>query len=143
MSLTEFHVLVSEDDRASVQQRLSRRPELVHERNEHNWTPLHQAAAHGLDKMALLLLEHGADPAARGNGGETPLHLAGSAQVVQVLMGAGGDPSAPDSSGNTPISWARREHNVEALRLLLGSSFDEGNENMLAAEHEASSEQHL
>jgi ankyrin repeat protein len=40
------------------------------------WTPLHQAAAHGQTALVELLLEHGADAAARSDDGQTALDLA-------------------------------------------------------------------
>lgn len=40
------------------------------------WTPLHQAAAHGQDKVVRLLLSHGADPSAKSDDGRTALEMA-------------------------------------------------------------------
>ena len=66
-----------------------------------NWTPIHyvsrgfrtQPAPHNIRQLfpdvARLLLEHGADPNARTNFGQTPLYLAtadGTAEVVRVLL---------------------------------------------------------
>jgi ankyrin repeat protein len=40
------------------------------------WTPLHQAAMHGLVEVATLLLDHGADLDAKAENGKSPLELA-------------------------------------------------------------------
>jgi uncharacterized protein len=41
-----------------------------------DWTPLHQAAAHGLRPLVDLLVAHGADIAARSDDGRTPADMA-------------------------------------------------------------------
>jgi len=40
------------------------------------WTPLHQAADHGHQPLVMLLLQHGADPTARSDNGQTPADMA-------------------------------------------------------------------
>jgi ankyrin repeat protein len=52
------------------------------------WTPLHQAAAHGNQKLVKLLLEHGADKNAKSDDGQTPFDLAeesGHHKISQIL----------------------------------------------------------
>ena len=87
-------------------------------------TPLHYAALLGQADAARLLIEAGADPAARaapfhprmgdriGAAGEsTPLHYAGlhdSPGVVQVLLKAGAPVDAADADGNTPLHIVAR-----------------------------------
>jgi len=46
------------------------------------WTPLHQAAAHGNQKLVQLLLDHGADTQAKSSDGRTPADMA--AQNVTI-----------------------------------------------------------
>lgn len=48
----------------------------VNKRQAGGWTPLHQAAMHGLVEVAALLLDHGADVHAKAENGKTPLALA-------------------------------------------------------------------
>jgi len=52
------------------------------------WTPLHQAAAHGQEKIVRLLLRYNADVSARSEDGRTPLDLAvetGYDYLIEVL----------------------------------------------------------
>jgi len=50
------------------------------------------------------LLEHGADPDARGWGGETVLHrVSNNSQVISVLLKHGANPNARDGEGRTPL----------------------------------------
>jgi len=69
-------------------------------------TPLHAA---GDIATVRLLLEHGADPNARADMGQTPLHLCGGSDVVaRLLIEAGADPNATDDEHDTtPLAWAR------------------------------------
>ena len=49
------------------------------------WTPLHQAATHGLADLAALLLAHGADAAAKAENGKSPIDMAAKSGKKAVL----------------------------------------------------------
>jgi uncharacterized protein len=55
---------------------------------EGGWTPLHQAAAHGLSNLVKLLLSHGADTNSKSSNGKTPLQMAidNSHQEVEKIL---------------------------------------------------------
>jgi ankyrin repeat protein len=73
--------------------------------------PLNSAAANDrkanevCTALALLLLEHGADPHATQGGGATALHSAAmthNAELVELLVARGADPDAATDDGRTP-----------------------------------------
>lgn len=59
--------------------------------------------------MIEALVEAGADPGTRDNGGRPPLHVAAgenAAPVVEVLIEVGADPGARDENGRFPFDYA-------------------------------------
>ena len=56
-----------------------------------NFTPLHIASRASIEENVILLLEHGADPNAKGKNDTTPLHRAIKARIVQILIQYGAD----------------------------------------------------
>ena len=81
-------------------------PEFV-ERDSVQGNPLHFALAQGLPKVAVALLEAGADPNSRNRTGQTALIVAVNrdyTEVVRALLAKGADPNAASSSdGETPL----------------------------------------
>jgi hypothetical protein len=69
-------------------------------------TPLHLASFFCRDAIAGLLLEHGADPAARDGAGLTPLHWATCEPVARRLLDAGAAVDATSKTGLTPLHLA-------------------------------------
>ena len=93
------------------------------------WTPLHLASFFGHPKISELLIEHGADVAARsrGSNGNTPLHaaLAGNHKFVAgVLIGHGADVNAADAQGWRPLHLAAANNNMDAITALLAQGAD-------------------
>jgi len=83
----------------------------VESRDEKGWTPLAFACYYGLDDLALILLDHSADPnqASLGRGRGTPFHAAcgwASLKLVKEMLDRGADVHAPDKEGFTPIFYA-------------------------------------
>ncbi len=85
-------------------------------------------AAVGLDRIGLirLLLEKGADPNSRDEGGgqfqgtgNPALYFAVSSDAVQLLLAKGADPNLPGRQGITRLNQAARNGEMAVLELLL------------------------
>ena len=104
--------------------------------NAHNSsraTPLHLAASHRDEdiatRIALRLIDHGAELNARQSGGQTPLHHAvarGSLKLVRALVHAGADPFLKDEGDRSPSDLARlltRDFPIEEIQYALKEAF--------------------
>ena len=73
-------------------------------------------------------MEAGADPMARDNSGDTPLHLAvafnANLEVLQALLDAGAELEARDRYGNTPLHSALSNTNPGVLQALVDAGAD-------------------
>ena len=84
-------------------------------------TPLHIACCHkDGGEVVKLLVEAGADTAARDIDGNTSLHLAlkevrSEKNVIELLLGMGADPTAIDGRGHSPLHLAFSEKAVQLL----------------------------
>jgi ankyrin repeat protein len=84
-------------------------------------TPLQSAAAAGHRKIALLLLDHGADPNVREQGGFTPLHAAaqnGDVDMIRALLFNGAILDARSDDGRTALDLAKEAGKTKAVDLL-------------------------
>ena len=89
------------------------------------YTPLHQAAVCGHDRIIKLLLSHKADVNSRSKTEATPLHLAsqeGHLASVVALLQAGADPLLPQHDGALPIHLAAQHNHTEVVRILIEST---------------------
>ncbi len=78
--------------------------------------PLHSACAGGHEAIARLLVERGADPGQRQDGGSTPLHSAaaqGLTALCDFLVEHGADPKPLDDDIRTPADLAERAGHVD------------------------------
>ncbi len=93
-------------------------------RNPMKVTPLHSAAAANSGSVVRLLLENGAPPNVRQEGGWTPLHEAaqiGDMDMVKSLVEHGADPQAKSDDGKTPADMAQAKGHTDIVKLLTGS----------------------
>jgi ankyrin repeat protein len=83
---------------------------------------LHLAAQAGDAAAILRLLDSGADPNEKGDGGERPLMRAaanGAAAAVAVLLDRGAEVNAVTDAGNTALMFAAARGQLDALRMLI------------------------
>ena len=83
--------------------------------------PLGTAAFSGDLESARVLLEAGADPNGRGEGGFTPLHSAaqnGNAELVRLLVAHGADATDAGPGEHTPAALAHAAGHEDVARLL-------------------------
>lgn len=84
--------------------------------------PIQSAAAGGHRKIVKMLLEHGADPNIREQGGFTPLHAAaqnGDEEMIRILLFGGADLTITSDSGKSALDLAI-DAGHERATLLLG-----------------------
>ena len=69
-------------------------------------------------------LAGGADPNARNNFGETPLHWTGTRAKAQLLISAGAKVDARSRNGRTPLHHASSCQRIDVIELLLDHDAD-------------------
>lgn len=116
--------------------RLSARPELIHQRGMLVKTLLHDAAAEWCVQFAEILLDMGADPNARDRFGHSPLYYAANRFVandadaagvatVEVLVRAGADLDAISGPSRcAPLHMAARRGSLAIAKALLDHGAD-------------------
>jgi len=85
---TRFYEAIQQGNEGQVAELLDHSPDLVWAADPRKRTALHVAAEHDRDRIAALLIDAGADPAAVSADGLTPLQCAqkaGSAKVIALL----------------------------------------------------------
>lgn len=101
-------------------------------KGEHGHTLLHAAAASGHLAGVQVLVDAGADPAARSIDGRTPLHAAAgysglaasAAAVVRFLLSRGATWAVANESGFTPLHEAIQAGNLKACKALIDAGAD-------------------
>ncbi len=98
------------DDLMAVSACIDEDPELVNAAYENDFTLLHMAARDGNMKLAVLLINRGADlDTVDGEHHASPLGWAaffGRSQIVEILIDAGSHPLLPNMHGLTPKQCA-------------------------------------
>eukprot|EP01064_Diplonema_japonicum_P027868 TRINITY_DN4148_c0_g1_i1.p1 TRINITY_DN4148_c0_g1~~TRINITY_DN4148_c0_g1_i1.p1 ORF type:complete len:244 (+),score=51.14 TRINITY_DN4148_c0_g1_i1:55-732(+) len=84
---------------------------------------LHLAALHGDRDVLELLLAFGASPTATNTYGSTPLHVANSLEVIEILFHST-PPNSVNNYGNTPLHSSAFKRNRAASDLLISLGSD-------------------
>jgi uncharacterized protein len=90
-------------------------------RNVLKAAPLHSAVDAGHKKIVALLLNNGADPNLRDQGGNTSLHIAsqnGNKEIIHLLLLNGADLSMHNKDGKLAVDLASEERHTGAAALL-------------------------
>ena len=74
-------------------------------RDENGSSPLHIACREDFETTCKLL-DLNADPMARNDKGDTPLHYVASAEMIDVMLQSGADINAQNSQQRTPLHIA-------------------------------------
>ncbi len=92
---------------------------------EHGRTALGWSALYGKERIARLLVDHGANLTAFDRSGRSPIHwgaISGSSKVVELLLDSGVAielPSLTQPGGGTPLILAAANGRTETVKLLL------------------------
>ena len=119
-----------------------------------NWdNELLEAAKNGDLIKVQTALENGANPNAKNNAGQTPLHYAaslfaaqeGRVEIVKLLLKRGADPNAKNKHGKTPLHYAVTVGDVNVVRVLLehGANPNVKDDNSMTPLHYAARDGHV
>jgi len=116
VDLMDLFEAISSGDLVTVKRLLAIQPDLACSSDSQGLTPLHKLAQQPMveeaQRIALALVNGGADPNARDVSGVTPLHWLSCRPrgigVAEVLLERGADPLAESFQGETPLDSALR-----------------------------------
>ena len=99
---------------------LEKDPQLVHEKDEYEFTALHEAVGEHCLETIQLLIAAGADVNAKNDHNITPLHLAAYDYIAEALIDAGANIESKSKTGATPLHTLVAEpDSYEVIEVLL------------------------
>jgi ankyrin repeat protein len=116
-----IHLAIQKNDEGTVRELLSSNSTLVRDLDETGRTPLHIAAALGLDRIAKLLLDKGADINALTPQRATPLHLSFTSDanpVAALLIERNANLALIRPDGLSSLHYAAIRHFNNLIKLL-------------------------
>ncbi len=123
MNLGFYEAIVC-GEKEQVKQQLTKFPGLENRHSGDGFTPLSLAAFFNQTAIALLLLDHGADPnlAATNPSEVNALHSAvarGNYELCQRILKKGAEVNKPQAKGVTPLHAAAHRGDLELVKLLV------------------------
>jgi len=121
-----LHASCGQTDMEIIKDLINKEPKLLNSLDGNDMTPLHIACAYGNKKLALELIQLGADVNASAVGGVTPLHIAadsGEEEVCKALVEKGATLKL-DSEGITPLLLVKQKKNKTLEELLSKCTLD-------------------
>lgn len=125
----KFHQFISQSISDAMLQRSSSFRIPIPSMYLHSWTnpsedtPLHIAVENNDLEMVQLLLSHGADVSTPGENGATPLNLANSIEITEILMSDNADPAAKSVDGTVAVECRSIEGSEDVYVLKNGKSW--------------------
>jgi ankyrin repeat protein len=122
--LLQLHTSIRQGDRRlfdSVLQQTSEVCLLINQGDQYGRTSLHLAALALRCEMIGVLLSKGAVVNAQDDDGETPLHLAESFSVIDLLLKGRANPNIPNIDGICAIHLSVQRRDINSVRLLIRS----------------------
>lgn len=145
---TPFSRAVYYGNLSEVEKMLSENKNLLKEKNQTEFLPLHIAVVEGHSEIVQYLILSGADINCKGMYGWSPLHLAvkfNQADIVKVLLNNKANPNSKMDWGNTPLHTAAYGDQIEIANLIItaGASINEIDNEGNTPLHAAASSGHL
>ncbi|KAK3088028.1 hypothetical protein FSP39_013681 [Pinctada imbricata] len=119
---TPIHLAAKHGRTNVVKEFVKRKKNSVNEEDENSETPLHLAAINGHKKVVQVLLQFGADVAARNSLLWTPLDCAaekGHIKIVRILLDADAPVDPMDKTSTTPLHLAAKNGHENVVTYLL------------------------
>jgi len=145
---TPFSKAVYYGNLAEVKKMLSENNNLLKEKNQNEFFPLHIAVVEGHPEIVQYLIASGANINCKGMYGWSPLHLAikfNQKDIVSLLLNNNADPAIKMDWGNTPLHSAAYKNQIEIAELVIaeGANINEIDNEGNTALHAAASRGHL
>jgi hypothetical protein len=121
---TTFSKAVYYGNLAEIKSMLSENKNLLNEKNQTEFLPLHIAVVEGHSEIVQYLILSGADINCKGMYGWSPLHFAikfNQADIVKLLLNNKADPNFKMDWGNTPLHTAAYIDQVELANWIIAA----------------------
>lgn len=124
--LTLFHILCREGIARGVMWAIGAGADINAQTEVNRWTPLHFGVFYGYTRIVRELCAAGANPNMFSRFGAAPIHLAGRAKEIELLIAAGADVNLPARvpSRNSPLIIAIANGYEDAARTLIDAGAD-------------------